>query len=118
MKQSEANLLQKWTDRQYQSQMLHKVGEKATMHKYGIPINPINAQYQNSTRGQELAQKDEEKGLRRLVRAHYLQTMGSSGFNIVTGRGSIDVGSMVKPESQKAFEQKITDMYSRRLLNP
>ena len=102
-KDEETKMLGKMTERQLQSQKLYKIGEKQTIHKYSVPVNPISSEFQDNDRGRQLAARDEEKSLNRLVRAHYLQTMGTSGYNIVTGRNSIDVHNMVPERSQGAY---------------
>ena len=47
--------------------------------------------------------EDEEKGLNRIVRAHYLHTLGNSGYNIINGKSAIDVEQYVPVDKQPAF---------------
>lgn len=44
--------------------------------------------------------------------------MGSSGYNIVTGRNSVDMGRLVPEHAQEAYNRKINDLYSKFRLNP
>lgn len=106
------------SNRQLQSQVLYKIGEKITIHNYSMPVDPINSRYQENEKGRILARKDEERSLDRLVRAHYLHTMGNSGYNIVTGRNSLEIQNLVPANSQRAYEEKLGKMYSRYRINP
>jgi hypothetical protein len=56
--------------------------------------------------------------LNRIARAHYLQTLGNSGYNIINGRSSIDFSKIVPVEKNKAFEEKLFQLYSKFKLNP
>lgn len=62
-----------------------------TIHSPGIPINPLNLRYQESERGKQLERADTEKHINTLVRAHKLQTWGTSGYNIINGQRNLAV---------------------------
>ena len=70
---------------------LHKVGSKMSIHSPGIPIDPLNLRYHNSEKGKQLEQADTEKHINSLVRAHKLQTCGTSGYNIINGQRNLTV---------------------------
>jgi hypothetical protein len=38
-----------------------------------------------------------------MVRAHYLQTLGNSGYNIINGRSSIEFNNIVPVDKNQAF---------------
>ena len=52
------------------------------------------------------------------MRYHHLQTCGNSGYNIINGKSSSFVESMIPQTSQEAFEQKLSKYYSQFKLNP
>ncbi len=53
-----------------------------------------------------------------MVRAHNLQTQGTSGYNIITGGASLDIESLVPPNAQQVFEKKIANFYSKYKIGP
>lgn len=56
--------------------------------------------------------------MNRIVRGHFLHTIGNSGYNIITGKCSIDFEKYIPPQKHEAFEQKINQFYSRYKINP
>lgn len=77
--------------RQSHSLYLHKLGTKLTIHSPGIPIDPLNFRYQNSEKGKMLENAECERNINTLVRAHKLQTWGTSGYNIINGQNNLTV---------------------------
>jgi len=67
------------------------MGSKMTIHSPGIPIDPLNLRYHNSERGKQLENADRERHINTLVRAHKLQTWGTSGYNIINGQKNMTV---------------------------
>ena len=78
-------------DRQSHSQQLHSQGSKLTIHSYGSPIDPVTLRYENTDKGRQLQKQDQEKHVNTLVRAHKLQTWGTSGYNIINGQHNLTV---------------------------
>lgn len=103
IKQNEEENLNKMRERQYHSQMLHQMGAKRTAHTESIPVNPINLQYDDNYRGKYQQYLDQENKVNKLVRAHNLQTHGTSGYNIITGKSAMHVESLVPAEHQQNF---------------
>lgn len=68
--------------------MLHSLGAKKTAHTQSIPVNPISLKYDDNYRGKNQYDLDQQYQVNRLVRAHNLQTHGTSGYNIITGKTS------------------------------
>lgn len=50
-----------------------------------VPVNPITLKYENNMFGQYQRYQDDEAKVKRLVRGHHLQTMGTSGYNLLNG---------------------------------
>ena len=50
--------------------------------------NPITHQYEESNRGQQLRNQDENKEVNRYVRAKNISDRNSAKFNIITGEDS------------------------------
>lgn len=50
-----------------------------------IAINPINMKYEPNLRGLSQKDADNRAEVRKLVRGHHIQTMGTSGYNILNG---------------------------------
>ena len=82
---------QKYRDRQSNSLKQFTNGSKLTIHSYGTPIDPVNLKYQNTEKGRQLQAADKDKRLNSLVRAHKIQTFGSSGYNIINGQRNMTV---------------------------
>lgn len=53
-----------------------------------------------------------------MVRAHNLQTHGTSGYNIITGKPSIHVENLVPVEQQEVFEKKLAEFYGKYRIGP
>lgn len=75
-------------------------------------------QYHNNSLGKYQEYLDNENRLNKLVRAHNLQTQGTSGYNIINGKPSTYVENLVPTESQGAFEQKLSKFYSKYKIGP
>lgn len=103
IKQNEDQNLHKLQERQHHSQMLHAIGAKKTAHTAGIPVNPISLEYDQNPRGDRHAYSEQQRQVNRLVRAHNLQTQGTSGYNLINGRASLHVESFVPPDAHQAF---------------
>ena len=69
--------------------MLHAVGAKQTAHTPSIPVNPISLKYDENPRGDRQAYYDQQRQVNRMIRAHNLQTQGTSGYNLINGRASL-----------------------------
>jgi hypothetical protein len=82
---------QKFKDRQSHSLHLHNKGSKLTIHSHGTPINPVTLRYETTDKGRMMQQHDQEKHVNTLVRAHKLQTWGTSGYNIINGQRNLTV---------------------------
>ena len=78
-------------DRQSHSLQLHNLGAKMTIHSKGTPIDPLTLRYQDTEKGRQAQVRDNEKSINNLVRAHKMQTWGTSGYNIITGQRNMTV---------------------------
>lgn len=83
--------------------MLHAIGAKKTAHTPGIPVNPISLQYECTPKGDHQVFNDEKRRLNQLVRAHNLQTQGTSGYNPINGRASMHVENQIPQQAQQIF---------------
>lgn len=66
-----------------------------TIHSHSSPIDPVTLHYQNTEKGRQLEAADREKQVINSVRAHKIQTFGSSGYNIINGQRNMTVEEMV-----------------------
>ncbi len=89
-----------------------------TIHSYGTPVDPVNLRYQNSEKGRQLARSESEKHVNTLVRAHKLQTMGSSGYNIINGQQNLTVEEMVPSDNMGLFQNKLSNYYGKFRIRP
>jgi hypothetical protein len=87
------------------------MGAKMTIHSHGVPVDPINQNYQNTENGRYQQRFEEEKRINGLVRSHHLQTCGTSGYNIINGQASIAVEQMMQPQQFPVFQQKLSQYY-------
>ena len=65
---------------------LFDLGVKKNGMTSGIPINPVNHQYQNTYGGKQLEAHDNLKHLNDLVRMHHLQSKNTCGYNLLNGK--------------------------------
>lgn len=89
-----------------------------TIHSPGIPIDPLNQRYQNSEKGKQLQQADTEKHINTLVRAHRLQTWGTSGYNIINGQRNLAVQQLVPQDNYGVFQNKLSGFYEKFRIKP
>lgn len=66
-----------------------------TIHSHSAPIDPVTLRYQNTEKGRQMEAMDREKQVLNAVRAHKIQTFGSSGYNIISGQRNMTVEEMV-----------------------
>lgn len=64
----------------------------------GLPYNPITLDYEKSQKGEQLRQQDEEKNVRRYVRAQNIMDKNNCNYNLITGEVKEGVRQFV-PES-------------------
>ena len=81
----------KLKDRQTRSLHLHNLGNKLTIHTNGAPVDPVTSIYQKTEKGKQLELSDRDKQVNSLVRTHKLQTMGTSGYNIINNQRNLTV---------------------------
>lgn len=74
--------------------------------------------YENNERGRRQEYYDEQSKINKLVRSHHLQTCGNSGYNIINGRNSVHIDSLVPQNSQQVFEEKLGRYYSQFRMDP
>lgn len=117
-KKSEENNYQKLKDRQSHSLQLHDKGAKMTIHSSGSPVDLVSQHYQKTLRGQQQERYDIEKQIDQKVRAHKLQTMGTSGYNIINGQRHLSVEDMVPSDNYGIFQSKLSHYYERFRIKP
>ena len=118
IKRNEEENYNRLLERQHQSQMLHGLGAKKTAHTPGIPVNPISLEYHDNPRGDRQAYFDQKQQINRMVRAHNLQTHGTSGYNLINGKASLHVQNLLPPVAQEEFKTKLSNFYSRYRIDP
>ena len=102
-KLNEENNFSKLKNKQSQSLHLHNMGSKITIHSNGAPIDPVTLRYQNTEKGKQLENNEKEKNVNNLVRAHKLQTYGTSGYNIINGQRNMTIEEMVPSDNYGTF---------------
>lgn len=105
-------------DRQSHSVQLHNMGAKMNIHSKGVPIDPLTLRYEQTEKGRQMELKDQDKKIDSLVRAHKLQTWGTSGYNIITGQRSLTVEEMVPENNYGQFHQKLGHYYEKFRIKP
>ena len=118
VKQTEDNNFSKLKNRQSQSQHLYKEGSKITINTNGTPIDPLTLRYQNTEKGKQMERFEKEKEVNNLVRAHKLQTYGTSGYNIINGQKNMTVEEMVSSDSYGTFHHKLSNYYQKFRIKP
>ena len=98
--------------------MLHALGAKQTAHTPSIPVNPVNLKYDENPRGNRQALFDQQRQVNRMIRAHNLQTQGTSGYNLINGQASLHVEDYLPKDTHPIFEQKLSEFYSKYRLDP
>ena len=111
LKKLEDGNYQKMKDKQSNSLQLHNLGAKMTIHSKGTPIDPLTLRYEETEKGRQMQIKDQEKSINNLVRAHKIQTWGTSGYNIITGQRSLAIEEMVPQENFGQFHSKLSQYY-------
>lgn len=75
------------------STALLATGQKKNGMTSGIPVNPINHQYDDNYNGQQLRVQEGEKNLNHLLREHHLQKRSTCGYNLINGKENVNAGS-------------------------
>ena len=68
-------------------------GQKKNGMTTGIPVNPINHQYDDNYNGNQFRIQEGEKNLNHLLREHHLQKRGTCGYNPINGKENVSAGS-------------------------
>eukprot|EP01017_Pseudomicrothorax_dubius_P022565 TRINITY_DN24417_c0_g1_i1.p1 TRINITY_DN24417_c0_g1~~TRINITY_DN24417_c0_g1_i1.p1 ORF type:complete len:162 (+),score=33.58 TRINITY_DN24417_c0_g1_i1:282-767(+) len=100
--------------RRYHSEVL-KAGKR---NANGLPFNPITLDYESTTEGELLRQRDDETKLRNYLRANNIDRRSNCGYNILTGetRVGVNVPEQMKDRFTKA-QSRVDAFYSMRPLN-
>lgn len=61
---------------------------------------------------------DQEKEINTMVRAHKLQTWGTSGYNIINGQRNLTVEEMVPKDNYGMFHSKLSQYYEKFRIRP
>ena len=81
------------------------MGEKKTHNTngYWLPLfsmayNPINLSYDDNAEGQKLKRNDEDREIRRFVRARNMDDRGNSKYDLISGRARVGIEAVVPEE--------------------
>ena len=81
-------------------------------------MDPVSLKYQDTEKGRQLEAADQDKKINSLVRAHKIQTFGSSGYNIINGQRNMTVEEMVPPDNFGPFHQRLSNYYEKFRIRP
>ena len=89
-----------------------------TIHSYGTPVDPVTLRYQDTEKGRILQRSDSDKQINTFVRAHKLQTWGTSGYNIINGQQNMTIEEMVPKQDFGQFQNKLNNYYTKFRIRP
>lgn len=75
-----------------------------------MPLNPITLQYQESVQGYRLYEMDEQKRAKDLVRAQYLQSRSTAGYNLINGREISNVKNLMSNNIKDGLDMQVHDL--------
>ena len=78
------------------STYLLSVGQKRNGMTTGIPVNPINHQYDLNYNGDQFRIREDENRLNKALREHHLVKRGTCGYNVINGKENIGAESRVE----------------------
>ena len=65
------------------------------LHLLSMAYNPINLSYDDNAEGQKLKKSDEDREIRRYVRARNMDDRGNSKYDLISGRARVGIEAVV-----------------------
>lgn len=78
---------------------------------YRLAYNPINLSYNHNEEGDKLKYLDEEREIRRYVRARNMDDRGNSKYDLITGKNRAGIEQVVPDYLGERYSQKLTNHY-------
>ncbi len=72
-----------------------------------MPYNPITLEYDKTQKGEQLRKQDEEKNVRRYVRANNMMEKNNCNYNLITGEVKEGVKQFVPEGLKERVESRI-----------
>lgn len=79
------------------------------MVEHRLPYNPITLDYEKSAGGDRLRKQDEDKSVRRYVRAQNIMDKNGRDYDLITGEPKQDVRQYVPEKLRDQVVQKVAD---------
>ena len=83
-----------------------------------MAYNPINLSYDSNPEGDRLKKADEDRDIRRYVRARNMDDRGNSKYDLISGRPRVGIESIVPQQLNERYSDKLSQHYENLKLRP
>ena len=79
----------------------------SVMDNFRLAYNPINLSYDSNAEGEKLRRMDEDRDIRRYVRARNMDDKGNSKYDLITGKQRVGIEQVIPENLGERYQHRL-----------